>query len=64
MAGLCLLHDPPLEIADSRDGRWMFRHLELDHPEVYGRGPDRWPDGALVVYDQTIQPQNLQELDR
>jgi hypothetical protein len=46
----CLLHDPPLEIADSRQGRWMLRHLETAH----GLRADRWPDGAPVVYDPAI----------
>ena len=45
---LCLLHDPPLEIADSHDGRWMFKHLT----DAHGLGnPDRWPDGQPVVID-------------
>jgi hypothetical protein len=47
----CLLHDPPLEIADSRQGRWMLRHLETDH----GLRADRWPDGAPVVYDPGVR---------
>lgn len=58
---LCLLHDPPLEIADSRDGRWMFRHLAVDHPQAYGTGPDRWPDGAPVVYDPAVKPPGITE---
>jgi hypothetical protein len=57
--GLCFLHSEPNTVPD----RWMLEHLRRFHPEVYGTGPDRWPDGGLVVYDQTIQPQDLQELD-
>ncbi len=47
---VCLLHDPPLEIADSRDGRWYFKHLADEHD----LRPDRWPDGRPVVYDPAI----------
>jgi hypothetical protein len=48
----CLLHDPPLEIADSRDGCWMFKHLA----DAHGEGqPDQWPDGSPIVYDQAVK---------
>lgn len=29
----------------------LLDHLRLLHPDVYGDGPQRWPDGRLVVYD-------------
>ncbi len=59
---LCLLHDPPLEIADSHDGRWMFKHLT----DAHGEGaPDRWPDGTPVVYDPAVKLADyLAEADR
>jgi hypothetical protein len=61
----CLLHPEPLEVPDSRGGGWMFEHLRRSHPDVYGRGPDRWAlTGDPVVYDQTVQPQDLQGLRR
>lgn len=57
--GLCFLHPQPNTVED----RWMFEHLRKFHPEVYGRGPDRWAlTGAIVVYDATIQPQDFVEL--
>lgn len=31
-------------------------HLRVLHPDAYGDGPERWPDGTLVVYDQTLEP--------
>jgi hypothetical protein len=34
----------------------MVNHLRLLHPELYGDGPERWPDGSVVVYDQTLEP--------
>lgn len=27
----------------------IVEHLRLLHPEEYGEGPDRWPDGSLVA---------------
>lgn len=29
----------------------VLDHLRLFHPEDYGDGPMRWPDGGLVVLD-------------
>jgi hypothetical protein len=31
-------------------------HLRVLHPDVYGDGPERWPDGSVVVYDMTLDP--------
>jgi len=30
-----------------------FDHLRIMHPAEYGDGPERWPDGSLVVVDKT-----------
>lgn len=38
----------------------MVDHLRVVHPEVYGDGPERWPDGSVVVYDQTLQPADFE----
>ena len=27
----------------------IIDHLRVVHPELYGDGPERWPDGALVI---------------
>jgi hypothetical protein len=40
-----VLHDPE-----------MLDHLRVVHPEVWGDGPQRWPDGRIVVYDTTLTP--------
>lgn len=37
----------------------LLDHLRLLHPDVYGDGPLRWPDGRLVVYDVTPTPGDL-----
>ena len=34
----------------------MDDHLRVVHPELYGDGPERWPDGRVVVYDTTLEP--------
>lgn len=36
-----------------------LEHLRLVHPEVYGDGPERWPDGSLVVSDDTLEPEEF-----
>jgi hypothetical protein len=33
-----------------------LEHLRLMHPDRYGDGPQRWPDGSLVVLDATLEP--------
>jgi hypothetical protein len=37
--------------ADGIDG--ILNHVRLIHPDAYGDGPERWPDGGLVIYDDT-----------
>lgn len=34
-------------------------HIQLFHPEVYGSGPERWPDGSIVVTDYTLAPEDF-----
>jgi hypothetical protein len=34
----------------------MDDHLRVMHPDVYGDGPERWPDGAIVIEDTTLEP--------
>jgi hypothetical protein len=34
----------------------MLDHLRVVHPDVWGDGPQRWPDGRIVVYDATLEP--------
>jgi hypothetical protein len=34
-------------------------HLRVIHPEQFGDGPARWPDGDLVIYDDTITPEDF-----
>lgn len=29
----------------------LLDHLRVTHPDTYGDGPDRWPDGAPVIID-------------
>jgi len=48
--GHCLLCDEHVNDADLLD------HLRVLHPDEYGDGPERWPDGEIVFYDQTLEP--------
>lgn len=34
-------------------------HLRVMHPEEYGDGPQRWPDGGVVLDDQTLDPKDF-----
>lgn len=35
-------------------------HLRVMHPAEYGDGPERWPDGAPVIHDTTLTPEDFQ----
>jgi hypothetical protein len=32
----------------------ILDHLRVLHPETYGDGPERWPDGGLVIDDTDL----------
>lgn len=32
----------------------MLDHLRVHHPDLYGDGPERWPDGQVVIHDMTL----------
>ncbi len=52
--GRCrLCHDA---VSDDRLGV----HLRLVHPEEYGDGFEEWPDGAPVVVDKTLAPDDFE----
>lgn len=37
----------------------LLDHLRVLHPDAYGDGPERWPDGAVVleVEDDALTPE-------
>ena len=37
----------------------VLDHLRLIHPDAYGDGPLTWPDGSLVVVDETLTPEDF-----
>ncbi len=39
----------------------VLKHLQEVHPEVYGDGPERWPDGRVVVTDTTLEPKDFDQ---
>jgi hypothetical protein len=34
----------------------ILDHLRVIHPDVWGDGLKRWPDGRIVVFDETLTP--------
>lgn len=32
----------------------VIEHIRIVHPEHYGTGPERWPDGSLVYTEDFI----------
>lgn len=34
-------------------------HLRVMHPDEYGDGPQRWPDGQIAVVDTTIDTRDF-----
>jgi hypothetical protein len=50
--GACRLCDEPVPAEGILD------HLRLVHPDTYGDGPPRWPDGslAIAVTPATVEP--------
>jgi hypothetical protein len=53
--GWCNLCPGPVETVHLLD------HIRNLHPEQYGDGPERWPDGGLVVVDTTLTPDDFGE---
>ena len=49
----CLLCPPEDQFVPDHD---MVDHLRVNHPDAYGDGPERWPDGEVVVHDMTLEP--------
>lgn len=37
----------------------LLDHIRVLHPEHYGDGPARWPDGGLVIEDTTLEPRDF-----
>lgn len=54
----CLLcHD---EWPDAEGGIESFLdHLRVMHPDADHGEPERWPDGALVIHNDTLTPEDF-----
>jgi hypothetical protein len=37
----------------------LVEHLRLFHPDDFGGGPATWPDGAVVIHDDTLEPKDF-----
>ncbi len=55
MTGRCEVCGDPVPTAQLLD------HLRLLHPDDYGDGPQRWPDGGLVVIDADPEITDVEE---
>jgi hypothetical protein len=39
----------------------MWDHLRVMHPDAWGDGPARWPDGEPVIVDKTLDPADFDD---
>lgn len=39
----------------------MWEHLRVLHPDAWGDGPERWPDGQPVIHDMTLEASDFEE---
>ena len=37
----------------------ILDHLRENHPDEYGEGLATWPDGEVVVFDETLDPEDF-----
>lgn len=51
--GRCLVCSEPVPSVELLD------HLRVMHPDDYGDGPERWPDGTIVVHHDVITPEDF-----
>lgn len=56
-SGWCNLCDGPLEGGSLEE---ILDHLRVMHPDQY-EPPERWPDGGLVIHDDTLTPDDFRE---
>lgn len=40
---------------ETPDDADLLEHLRVMHPHEYGDGPARWPDGKIVIIDETAE---------
>lgn len=56
---LCGHHEVPESGLMGDDIQLMDDHLRVMHPEQYGDGPERWPDGGIVLLDEDLDPEDF-----
>ncbi len=37
----------------------LLPHLRDEHPDEWGDGPMTWPDGEIVIVDETLTPDDF-----
>ncbi len=39
----------------------LLSHLSVHHPDAWGEGFATWPDGAVVIIDEGLRPDDFEE---
>ena len=37
----------------------LLDHIRVMHPDAWGDGPEKWPDGEFVIHDGTLDPSDF-----
>lgn len=56
---ICGHHEVPESGEMAEDVVLMSDHLRVMHPDLYGDGPEVWPDGEIVLHDETLTPDDF-----
>jgi len=56
---ICGHHEVPESGNMMDDIQLMDDHLRVMHPDLYGEGPERWPDGGIVIHDADPRPEDF-----
>lgn len=62
--GVCALCGDDLGRAPTlaEDAEALVDHIRVMHPDTYSENPpERWPDGSLVIQDETLTPEEFSE---
>jgi hypothetical protein len=44
---------------ENHTGTGLLDHIRIMHPDAWGDGPQRWPDGKPVIVDTTLDPKDF-----
>jgi hypothetical protein len=58
---VCNVCDEPIPEPDATAGlQNALEHLRLFHPDLYGDGPERWPDGDVVLHQEDVSVEDFE----